>query len=289
MQLVVVNGFSYSGSSAVVDFLLDHKRVAAFPGGEFRMCRAKWGLNRLFRYSRKRRISAQLAEEFAVFCRGEMPVTKGPDKRANKNIHRMRRYFGSFFDAQVGIFLKHLRAGPTRPELLAAAQSFIDALVREVARRENAEVVVMDQGFRPATIHYRRMFPSYTIVFIVKRDVRDQITDLLKHNYTPTMQFVSDLERRLNKCKTRIKLMNDIKPKILWLQFERFVSSSESRNRVRELLGVTPRYPWFLSWLYARFQPMKSRRNIGIYAKGAEWIAELAHTHPHLIYPQSDQ
>jgi hypothetical protein len=287
MQLIVVNGFSYSGSSAVVDFLLDHKHVAAFPGGEFRMCRAKWGLNRLFRRTRKKRISAQLADEFAAFCRGKMPVTNGPDERANKNIRRMRRYFGSFFDTQVDIFLKSLRAKPTRSEFLAAAQSFIDALVREVARRENADVVVMDQGFRPATIHYRRMFPSYTVVCIVRRDVRDQITDLLRHNYTPTMQFASDLDRRLTKCKTQIKLMSDIKPKIHWLQFERFVTNSKSRSKLRELLGLTPKYPWFLSWLYARFQPMKSRRNIGIYTEGAKWIAELALTHPHLIYPKS--
>lgn len=280
-RLIICSGFSYSGSSAVVDWLLDHQGVAKFPGGELRLFRSRYGFNTLYtKLGRKGVLDADDLEGLKLLLAAKAPVHKAPDKKANDNARRLRDGFGTLWKKETEILLATLAVpGLKKAAFRAGVCRFITALAADAAQRRAAHTLILDQALRPWLID-RRSFFGDPYVIAVHRDLRDQGVDMIAHGYSLSPDFAEKLTERLERARVAANKANQKALRCWLLRFEDFVLDRGVRAQIRDALELIPKGG------RPTFNPAQSAQNIGLHRHSPDYkfIRDLAQAHPQLLY-----
>lgn len=280
---IIASGYSYSGSSALFHFLADYKSIAIFPGGEFRMFRASHGLKLLYgEFKQHKRVSPEAIAHFRQFCAGKGVCLSLYDNRANAGVKRLRAYFGDYFDKVVERLTWDIsRYDLDKHSFLTAMQAFINDLFDEVARREGVTHVVIDQALRPWMMQYLPCFGDAD-VFIVRRDIRDQIVDRVNHGQEDDPDFLTEMVQRLSSVNQAIsKFSGSAHYRIRHIWFEDFVTNANGcREEILSDLGIDANK----THGERKFQAEKSVRNIGLYKTHKHIAGYLNEKHKGLFY-----
>jgi hypothetical protein len=291
VRAIITSGFSYSGSSAVLDFLRGDPRIANFPGGEFRFFRARWGMNTLIKTIRR---SGDIPEEqlnnFLRFCRREMPVESRRDATCNRFVKRVKSAIPEIFKDTIRSFAGNVAIAKSYEDpvvkvklLKKAVKQFTATFVRDYSVTTGSEAVLLDQAVRPWTLGQRKYIPGRKIV-MVTRDPRDQYVDQYMKAGTPVrevQQFMAALEARL---QTAIQTASTVgAEEFMLIRFEDFVSEFESvSDKIYRFIGLDA--PETKNTKY--FDPSVSIKNIGIYKsfEHQNEITLIERKYSHLIY-----
>lgn len=290
---VIVSGFSYSGSSAVVDLLRDHAGVAKFPGKEFRFLRASWGANNVANSLKSKRASdyLQAVEQFHSFCQGEMPELRKTDGRCNAFVRSVHKELGVDYEVAVVAVIEQLRragelpAGARRLAALNALRSFFTTITARVATQKKASHVILDQALRPWTLHHGACFNACAIV-IVRRDARDQFVDQYNKAGFPVRDvraFMKELNTRYARIERKVAELRQMGHHVLQVQFEDLVREPNRETaRLTDFLGLEYKK---VTNAARRFQPETSRKNLWLFEAHAdrEAIDFITEHYPHLL------
>lgn len=267
MSDVIVCGFGWSGSGAVIDFLLDQNQFQKFPGGETQFIKYKGGLDHLYKSFLKYGFIDELSmSNFARLMSAQVKAETGVDKNCNKHIRTLARLGGAAFNESViSLLTKAIRHAhePSRwfkdeevTELLGGFFERIAAVFRQGTNR-----LVFDQAIRPTNIRPLEFINSPAI--IVRRDPRDSYFERkkLQINNKPTLdKFVDNYIYRQERASRTLTKYRHLSDRIYQIQFEDFVSNPETRMALCSWLGIdTPNHGGKL------FRPELSQRNIGVY------------------------
>lgn len=296
---VITSGFSYSGSSAVYDFLAGIQDFVQFPGGEFRFFRAPWGLNSLWKeLYQTDDISLGSLAKFISFCAGDMPATSFIETNCNRFIKSLRTKYPKLLEKALAVFVqkfflaKDFPAGPLRKQIFESAfGAFMDSLLTGFACAKGAKYLLLDQATRPWTLYFGEYFPRPKII-MVRRDARDSFVDQFTHAGRPEKEVTAFMERlsmRLKKADRVIKASSKKKEKsILNLQFEEFVKDFENqRGNILDFIGAPDIVKPGVS---LSFDPSISIKNIGIHRSNTdlrEAITYIEENHPKLLFEES--
>jgi hypothetical protein len=277
-ERVMISGYFYSGSSAVLDFLRDHEGCVKWsPAGEMRLVKFPGGLASFARsHAEQGEVSDKaLVDLYLHLCgRRVESVPKGTYSRwgmVNKNsrkLHRkptargyLLRCYEHFLDlvARVG-------AGPiTEEELEDRFRRWVRSALDAAAADLGADRLIVDQAVTAWRMPIARFLPPSTFV-VVHRDPRDQFVEarevLARPGRKPTSpaRFAATYLRRRRMVRRAIPdLERRHGHRFLSTSFERFVVQHEDSAAwildELEMHGV-PR-------VANRFDPEVSRQNVG--------------------------
>lgn len=260
VRSVIVSGFSYSGASAVVDFLCDHEGVVRFPGGESRLWTGARSLPALVKAaSEQGQVDRATLEAVIAFLRGEDPGEERYDRYVRRTVRLVREALGTLYDQRVDRLRQAVLAAPDDPlAVAAAARDHVTGLVNAFGALVGAHTVVLDQGVRPWILD--RLFfhdPGAPLCF-VRRDIRDQILDRLRHGVDDP-DFVATMRARLAKTRRELRRFAGDRP-IRRIWFEDLVQSRWARRRLLAGLGLDG-----LRRVGDAFNPVASRKNVGLH------------------------
>lgn len=279
VRKVITSGFSFSGSSAINDLLLDNG-AAAFPGGEMRIFSSARSFSALTRdIKHYGSIRADTIESVAALLRGNALGAKPHFVRSvRSSVARIRRSLGSFYDTRIETLVDELHRTPTQQaETIETCRRFIDDLCNHFARFNGVSVVVFDQGVRPWALS-RVVFYGRPIVFVCRRDIRDQIIERSRHSLDNT-GFEELLRSQANKFQAMLS-KEQYREILVSVWFEDLVMDSSERRRILAAAGLGGR---IRSGSY--FNPIASRRNIGLYRARPELAPAPSPFHKGMLHP----
>lgn len=256
---IITSGFSFSGSSAIHDLLLDNG-AAAFPGGEVRIFSSANSFSALTRDIKLHgSVRSDTIDNVLALLRGEARGAKPHFSRAvRSSVAGIRRCLGDFYDWRVDELAGELRrARRKRAKVIVAGRSFIDDVCNHFAGLTGASVVVFDQGVRPWALN-RAVFYGSPVVFVCMRDIRDQMIERRRHSLD-NAGFEEKLRSQVKKFQSQLsRPLSGGSVTAVW--FEDLIMDASVRSRVLVAAGLGPRVH-----RGSHFNPVASRRNIGMY------------------------
>ena len=259
MRKIITSGFSFSGSSAIHDLLVDNGAIA-FPGREMRIFSSAGSFSALTRdIKRHGSASTGTIENVIALLHGEARDAKAHFAQSvHSSVARIRKKLGDYYDLRVDSLADELhRSRKQRGRTIEACRGFIDDICNHFAKLTGVSTIVFDQGVRPWGLN-RMLFYGDVVVFVCMRDVRDQMIDRMRHSLDNT-----DFEETL---RSQTKRFHDLlaKPsssgKVVQVWFEDLVMDSSERRRILVAADLGPRVR-----NGGKFNPIASRRNIGLY------------------------
>lgn len=277
-ERVMISGYFYSGSSAVLDFLRDHEGCVKWsPAGEMRLVKFPGGLASLARsHAEQGKVSDKaLVDLYLHLCgRRVDTVPKGTYSRwgmVNKNsrkLHRkpaargyLLRCYEHFLElaARVG-------DGPiTEEDLEDRFRRWVRSALDAAAADLGADRLIVDQAVTAWRMPIARFLPPSTFV-VIHRDPRDQFVEakevLARPGRKPTSpaRFAATYLRRRQTVRRAIPdLERHHGHRFLSTSFERFVvHHEETATWILDELEMhdVPR-------IANRFDPAASRQNVG--------------------------
>lgn len=191
----------------------------------------------------------------------------GSSPQAVLTVNAYRQALGAYYQSLVDQFISSVRAAPeSRRALKMAAGRFISSLCDEIGRQQNAHTLLIDQGVRPWLLSRIQFYDTATVV-IVRRDVRDQIIDRIRHGLD-SEGFVPEMRRRLRKTAQSIKLFPGYSFQRVW--FEAIITDRGARHDLIRSCGMLD-----ARLVGARFNPVASRQSIGLYDKRPDLLPDL--------------
>jgi hypothetical protein len=278
-RIIIVSGFSFSGSSAVLDFLLDHKKVVRLPGGECRLFASRFAFFHLVQSIKKNGVVTDDALQACLqFLDGKWISGKDYyDDRIQALVRSLKDQVGVAYEMALAQFESQIREHPRSVSVVVrAAQKFIRTICGLVATQRKAHTIVLDQAVRPWSLSRLRFFPP-SYVFLVRRDIRDQLIDRIC-NGLPEENFAEDMKERVQKVSDSLSGLG--KHRIFQLWFEDLVLHRSKRKEIREVFNLSPNGK-------KNFNPIASRRNIKRYRSRPDLLGEVAKISPDFLYGES--
>lgn len=274
---ILVSGYFYSGSGAVLDWLLDFPGTVKWtPAGELRLLKFPGGFDDLAkRHADQGRLTAQDLVDLYLHITG-WKVTLSPRgtydqwalvNRSSRRMFRRERAFG-YLAVLLECFLELARdpsASATTEELETRLRRHIERALDAAATDSEATHLVIDQAITAWRLQLARFMPPATFVS-VHRDPRDQFAEAREvlaqpgRNRTNPEKFVKQYRRNRRKVdRLAPGLEQDQGHRVLRVGFEEFVVDHDRTSAwLATELGFDPaaRVP-------DRFHPEVSRRNVG--------------------------
>jgi len=299
---LLLSGFFYSGSGAVLDWLrgfvgtikwapVGEMRIIKFPGGFFDLA---------LRCEESGRLSAQdLVDHYLHITGWKAPP--GPPGRyskiavVNKNSRRL------FRDARASGYLKTCLEGflqlgernlDTAEKVRHFSRETVARALDAVATDADADVVLVDQAVTAWHLEMAPFAPPSTFV-IVHRDPRDQFAEVREVVSKPGRSrrqrsasgFAEAYRGNREKAEEHIpRMLQDQGHRVVRVSFEDFVLDHEREaDRLTDALGFDGRVVG-----KARFHPDESRKNIGKYRSllSDADIALLERELPEFLHPR---
>ncbi len=276
-RIIVTSGFSFSGASAFLDFLTDHEGVTSMPF-ECRWISHPCSFASLQASLEKSgEISLDCVKSLTEILRGEGPRTDHALDSIAKSILSIRGDFEEIYLAELEQLSSKLYSPKiTMLEVTASCSAFILAVCSLYSKRDNAHTIVLDQAVRPWFLKPLQFLPT-SQVFIVRRDLRDQIIERKRHGIEDP-NFVLRMKktmRGLSKNMKSLKALHTFHQ--VW--FEDLVLYLDSRQKIRRNLGLG--LP-----IRSGFNPIASLANLQLYKKRPDLISRLSADDKNLYYRQ---
>jgi hypothetical protein len=276
-KVVIASGYSFSGSSAYVDFLVDHEGVCQMPGGECRLFVSKYAFRSLLESIKSAGYATDEAIKHCIsFMNGEVEDDTFYHGRIRTLVSALKAAMGDEYAMYLDRFETAVRARPNSGQaIIEASREFVHSTCDAIAAGAGAHTIVLDQGVRPWSLHGLRFF-SQADVFVVRRDFRDQVIDRLCNGH-PSEGFAAEMKRRVQAMKKQARTHGraDITISDLW--FEDLVLNRVARARLRRQLGVGRRTG-------REFNPIASSRNVRLHEKRPDLTADMPRTPKSLHY-----
>ena len=266
---VVVSGYSFSGSGAVMDFLLDHEGVCRLPGGEARIINSKYSFHSLLGSLKKNgSVATQVLDNCVEFLDGRRSGERYYDVRCRSTVATLKKTLGPTYERLLKRFKSDVRREPGNADaVLAACQAFVSNLCNAVAAGQNCHTIVLDQALRPWTLDGATFFDDVD-VFVVRRDFRDQVIDRLRHGLSDK-GFARQMKARRQAARRSISVLQSPNRRLHQLWFEDLILSFRARENVRKALQLSPK-------IGGNFNPLASKRNIGLHKVRPDLLGEAA-------------
>jgi acetyltransferase-like isoleucine patch superfamily enzyme len=261
--------------------LTDRQGVAVFPGGEARAFSSRYTFYALARSLRLSGGVTPVAYERCMAALSGQSWEGGPENLpSHAKVAAYRKYFGALYDTALEQFDKAISAPDiSRASLRAATAAFVDALCEEVGQRNDAHTVVIDQGVR-AWAPQRAVFYGATTVIIMRRDVRDQIIERLRHGYD-IPGFEAEMLSRTARMKAGIARLPKGTVHEGW--FENLIMDHTERDTILGLCGLADA-PLKTE---RRFNPLSSRKNIALHQQRPDLVDYMPEAEP-VYFPGVD-
>ena len=258
-KTIITSGFSFSGASAVLDYLADHDGVTVFPGGEMRIFNSRQSFAALLKdVNQNKTVSEATLRTTLAILRGTKTGSDHLSSSVRKSVSDIKVAIGPFYMEQVSRFEAAVRASPSSSAAIVnASKMFISGLADHHAAAQNASIVVFDQAVRPWEIARLKFFDE-TTVFVCRRDLRDQCVERARH-LLPTEGFLEMTRTYVARMEAQISRVGK-RHKIVHLWFEDFLTDRETRKRVILEAGIIGRQR-----KTTRFNPLASKKNLQIY------------------------
>jgi hypothetical protein len=282
-ERVMISGYFYSGSSAILDFLTDHRGCVKWsPAGEMRLVKFPGGLDALASsHATGGELTATaLVDLYLHLCgRRVETVPKGTYSRwgmVNRNSRKLHRkptargYLLRCYQHYLDLIARS-REGPIGAEELEdRLRTWVEAALDAAAADTGADRLIVDQAVTAWKMPIARFLPPSTFI-VVHRDPRDQFTEAKevlarpgRKATTPTRFAASYLRRRRTVRQAIPSLERDHGHRFLSTSFERFVVHHQRTA------------DWIIDELQMRdvprvandFDPEVSRQNVGKHREG---------------------
>lgn len=303
---ILISGYFYSGSGAVLDYLRDFPGTVKWtPTGEMRLLKFPGGLDDLAkRHKEHGALTASDLVDLYLHVTG-WKVTLSPpgtyDQWAivNRNSRRMFRKPVAFgYLAALLECFRELATTPTVADTTAGLEehfrNHLERALDAAATDAQADLLLIDQAITAWRFDLGRLVPPSTFIS-VHRDPRDQYVEVREVLEQPgrrqaTAESFAKRNRRNRDKVERLtpELERDHGHRIVRVGFEDFVMDHDRESRrLVDLLGLDPDRR-----VAGRFDPERSRANIGKHATllddrdRATLEAELAEfLSPHADWP----
>jgi len=275
---IITSGFSFSGSSAVVDLLTDHDGVVEFPGFETRPFNGFAAFAGLIKSIRTGGVVTDEALRLSLeLIRGKSVGESSFQEHAVRSVETMREAFGSLFDDAVNQFENAIKAEPSRRQtVVMAATKLINTLCEDYAKKTGAHTIVLDQAVRPWTLNRAKFFGRASII-VVRRDLRDQILERLRHGF-PDLGFVAEMQKRVEAMKIQSQALPE-GTTLSEYWFEDIVLDRAVRESLVASTGVNP-----ASRISKKFNPVASVRNVNLHVQHGDLADKIKGVEPHMMY-----
>lgn len=277
-ERVMISGYFYSGSSAVLDFLTDHQGCVKWsPAGEMRLIKFPGGLDALAKsHAERGQLTANALVDLYLHLCGRRVETEpkgtytrwGMVNRNSRKLHRKptaRGYLLRCYEHYLDLIAR-TREGPIDPaELEGRLRSWVEAALDAAAADTGADRLIVDQAVTAWKMPIARFLPP-SMFIVVHRDPRDQFTEAKevlsrpgRKATTPARFAASYLRRRRTVQRAIPTLERDHGHRFLSTSFERFVVHHQRTA------------DWILDELQMHdvprvaegFDPQVSRQNVG--------------------------
>lgn len=274
---LIVSGYSFSGSSALMDFFLDHKGVCRLPGGEARFINSKHAFRRLARSLKLNSVVTDKALTMTLdFLNGAKLGDSYHHKKCRSAISALKNTLGGRYDLFLSELEAAVKAAPDHePAVISACCKFITRICDSVAEEQDCHTIVLDQALRPWTLSGVQFFDEVD-VFVVARDFRDQVIDRLRHGLDDA-GFSEEMQKRRDAARKSIKVLGSARHRFHELWFEDLILFSDKRRHLSRTMNLTP--------IEGRhFNPVASKKNIGLYKRRPDLMDEAARVPKSLFY-----
>lgn len=296
-ERVMISGYFYSGSSAVLDFLTDHAGCVKWsPAGEMRLIKFPGGLDALARsHAEHGELRSKALVDLYLHLSGRRVVTapKGTYDRwkmVNRNSRKLHRrsvargYLLRCYEHYLEVVAR-AGDGPVTPhELEERLRRWMTDALDAAAADTGADRLIVDQAVTAWRMPIARFLPPSTFI-VVHRDPRDQFVEAKEvlarpgRRATSAWRFATTYRRRRKAVRAAVPdLERSHGHRFLTTGFERFILHHEQAAEwLLEELGMrgVPREG-------ESFDPQESRPNIGKH-RGALDPAERATLHVALL------
>ena len=278
VRKVITSGFSFSGSSAIHDLLIDHG-ATAFPGGEMRIFSSRHSFSAVIsEIRRKGKASTRTIDRTVGLLRGNAP---GPNSHFTQSVtvcvRRIRKAFGDYYDLRVDRLHGELcRARDDDALALESCQQFVDELCSTLSTQTGASTIVFDQGVRPWALN-PLMFYTNATTLVCRRDVRDQIIERSRHSLDNSgfqLRMRTQSEKFLDSLQSL-----ETADRVITVWFEDVITNLLERRRILALVGLDA-----TARSGNAFNPIASRRNIGLYRLRPDLAPTVSNEDAPLLY-----
>ncbi|MCK8516970.1 hypothetical protein M0534_11630 [Methylonatrum kenyense] len=265
-----VCGFGWSGSGALIDFLLDSGVYKKFPGGEVQFIKINGGFLDLFKAAKeKKEFSADDLDIFLRHFTGNLNKEVNYSLKANQKSAKLWTKAGPAYSSWIFESFSRMVGVDGRGENPSSVVESIYHKFIDIFRFSGSSFV-LDQAIRPTNLDPLN-FVGDGKVIIVDRDPRDSYYERRafqgsRFTLTPEQYAENYLKRRR---KMKRSLAGNLSDRVKIVGFEEFVRSPDVRFEICQWVGVQHHFK------PERFNPDVSRNNIGIH-KGSDepWFYE---------------
>ena len=278
VRKIITSGFSFSGSSAVLDLLLDNGAIA-FPGDEVRIFSSSSSFSALTREVKCRgSASPSTIAEVIALLRGEAPHGAAYFAEAvQSSVSQIRERLGTYYDHRVDALASELhQSRKHRARIISRCRNFIDDLSNHFATLTGASTIVFDQGVRPWALN-RMAFYGEVLVFVCMRDFRDQVIERMRHSIDNT-GFEETLRSQTNRFRDLLARSRPV-GSVIPVWFEDLVLDCSERRKVVTAAGLGSALR-----SSGHFNPVASRRNIGLYRLRPDLVPASTRVDEALLY-----
>jgi hypothetical protein len=275
---IFICGYFYSGSGAVLDYLLDYDGVEKWsPAGEMRLIKFPGGLWDVFKRSARQGLDHAALVDLYLHVRGAKHVADAPGiytRWRKVNRHSRKLWKGGaashYLAAAIETFLQLAAASKEKvlaqPELKEILTARVQALLDAAATDTQARYLLIDQAINAWRLCMAEIVPPSTFL-VVHRDPRDQYVDAMEAWSQPGRKVPSASEFAVMYKKRRDQAAKDIDKmaarghRILEISFEDFVTNfDQNRKRLHAFLGLGMNEPH-----QNHYSVQESRCNVGKY------------------------
>lgn len=297
---IIVSGYYYSGSGALLDFLADHAGVLKWPEAvETRFINLPWGLNSL-RASIGTHGHLRAVDLLRLYLHliGQIPrAGSWTDEQLHlvKVANRTSRallngHCGHVYKECIARFIGFMlpRIGSTVEGAATTLSLFFEDYNARLKQENDATIVAYDRPLPPQRLERLSLTGALPLYAAVHRDPRSQFADICRSRTAKGQKvmtakaFVKMYRDRRVQALTSAREASTFPVAGLFLSFEDLVTSPGTRAAVREYFGLHE----------ASYQPAKlltevSAANIDLYKSSPDPAAvdEVASELPEYLWP----